>query len=145
MNKAKHSPQRKREYALYRYRKALERGDFETVSAILLQAEKDALLEQMIIELSSADDESLETSQSRRQNVEVKSSSNGQPPKLDLIQEEKTMTMQIGYWQRTQPISRRSNPFATAVMVLVAAIVVAGILLSIRPSRQFLLSVFVQP
>jgi WD40 repeat protein len=145
MNNAKHSPQRNREYALYRYRKALERGDFETISAILLQAEQDVVLDQMIAELSSAEDESLEISQSRRQNVEVKSSSNGQPPKLDLIQEEKTMTPQIGYWQRTKSVSRRSNPFATAVMTLVAAIVLAGILLSIRPSRQFLLSVFVQP
>lgn len=137
-------PMLNREYTLYRYRKALERGDFETIAAILLQAEQDALLDQMIAELSSADDEMLETSQSRRQRVEVKSSSNGRPPKLDLIQEEIMMTPQIGYWQRRQPISRRSNLFATAVMTLVAAIILAGILLTFRPSRQLLTSLFVQ-
>jgi hypothetical protein len=43
--------QREREKALYLYSSALERGDFETVEAILQQAEIDLALEQMILEL----------------------------------------------------------------------------------------------
>ena len=41
MTNFKHSTQRQREYALYRYVKALERGDFEGVAAVLKQAERD--------------------------------------------------------------------------------------------------------
>jgi hypothetical protein len=41
-----------REKALYRYSLALDRGDFETISAILEQATEDAALERMILEVN---------------------------------------------------------------------------------------------
>jgi hypothetical protein len=43
---------RAREEAVYRYTSALERGDFETVVAMLAQAEQDAELERMIVEVN---------------------------------------------------------------------------------------------
>ncbi|MBL8161054.1 MAG: hypothetical protein JNJ61_03655, partial [Anaerolineae bacterium] len=43
-----------RERLLFRYSSALERGDFETISAILREAERDALLDRMIRELDEA-------------------------------------------------------------------------------------------
>jgi hypothetical protein len=46
--------QRAREKAVYRYTSALERGDFETVAAILAQAEIDTDLERMIVEVNVA-------------------------------------------------------------------------------------------
>src|SRR5258707_7205924 len=44
--------QRAREKAVYRYTSALERGDFETVAAVLAQAEHNAELERMIVEVN---------------------------------------------------------------------------------------------
>ena len=43
-----------REKALYRYHTALEHGDFATVAAILRQAEEDATLARMLLELNAA-------------------------------------------------------------------------------------------
>lgn len=43
-----------RERLLFRYSSALERGDFETISTILREAERDALLDRMIRELDEA-------------------------------------------------------------------------------------------
>ena len=43
---------RAREEAVYRYTSALERGDFETVVSVLAQAEQDAELERMIVEVN---------------------------------------------------------------------------------------------
>ena len=43
-----------REKALYRYSRALEQGDFAVVSEVLAQAEEDAVLEEMILELNKA-------------------------------------------------------------------------------------------
>ncbi len=45
---------REREKILYRYSCALERGDFDTIVAILKRAENDALLERMIVEWNAA-------------------------------------------------------------------------------------------
>jgi hypothetical protein len=44
--------QRAREKAVHRYTSALEQGDFETVAAVLAQAEHDAELERMIVEVN---------------------------------------------------------------------------------------------
>jgi hypothetical protein len=41
-----------REKALYRYSSALEHGDFEAVSAVLGEAEQDAVLERMLLEIN---------------------------------------------------------------------------------------------
>ncbi len=41
-----------REKTVFQYNTALERGDFETVAALLAEAESDALLEQMILEVN---------------------------------------------------------------------------------------------
>jgi hypothetical protein len=43
-----------REKALYRYSRALGQGDFAVVSEVLAQAEEDAVLEEMILELNKA-------------------------------------------------------------------------------------------
>jgi hypothetical protein len=50
------STQRERERALFRYRNALERGDFDTVSEVLRLAQRDPLLVRMIAELHELDD-----------------------------------------------------------------------------------------
>lgn len=44
--------QRVREQAVHRYTSALERGDFETVATVLAEAEHDAELERMIVEVN---------------------------------------------------------------------------------------------
>jgi hypothetical protein len=41
-----------REKAVFQYTAALERGDFETITTLLAEAEGDALLEQMILEVN---------------------------------------------------------------------------------------------
>lgn len=43
-----------REKLLFRYSGALERGDFETIASVLAEAERDPVLEQMIVELNEA-------------------------------------------------------------------------------------------
>lgn len=45
---------REREKILYRYSRALERGDFDAIAEILKQAEEDAALERMILEWNDA-------------------------------------------------------------------------------------------
>lgn len=45
---------RAREKALHRYGSALDRGDFDTVAAVLREAENDPELERMILELNQA-------------------------------------------------------------------------------------------
>jgi hypothetical protein len=40
-----------RQKALYRYSRALERGDFDTITAVLREAEHDPMLEQMLVEV----------------------------------------------------------------------------------------------
>src|ERR1035437_760147 len=54
-----------REKMLYRYSTALERGDFETVAAVLKQAEKDPALERMILDINMAYQEDLPLEHSR--------------------------------------------------------------------------------
>jgi hypothetical protein len=49
---AEQARQLAREKALYRYSSALDRGDFEGVSAVLKQAEQDAALERMLLEVN---------------------------------------------------------------------------------------------
>jgi hypothetical protein len=60
-----HEPQLTRESSLFRYSAALERGDFETVAAILQQAEDDAILAQMIFEVNDVYATELEPTRSR--------------------------------------------------------------------------------
>jgi hypothetical protein len=49
-----------REKMLYRYSSALERGDFETVAAVLQQAEQDPYLERMVLDIDLAYQEDLQ-------------------------------------------------------------------------------------
>ncbi len=49
---ANHSQDLFREKQLFRYTRALERGDFETVAAVLHEAESDPVLERMILEIN---------------------------------------------------------------------------------------------
>lgn len=49
---AERARQLAREKALYRYSSALDRGDFEGVSAVLEQAEQDAVMERMLLEVN---------------------------------------------------------------------------------------------
>lgn len=51
---AAHAEMLAREKACYLYTAALDRGDFDTVAAILCQAEGDAELDRMIIEIDAA-------------------------------------------------------------------------------------------
>ena len=49
-----HLRQLERERTLYRYGSAVEHGDFCAVSSILEEAEQDAVLERMILEVNDA-------------------------------------------------------------------------------------------
>ena len=49
---AEHARRLAREKALYRYSSALDRGDFEVLSAVLKQAEQDTALERMLLEVN---------------------------------------------------------------------------------------------
>ena len=145
MNNAQQFPQRQHEYALYRYRKALERGDFETISAILKEAEHDSLLNQMIAELDT-----LLESEAERQNpysdvpvISFSPSRNGQPPKLDLIKEQTDMTTQARYWE-PRLSAGRTNRFAAAVVLLMTAVIVGGILFFMVPSRSSIMTLVMQ-
>src|SRR5262245_48371840 len=60
MSNSKLSPTRLRERAVFRYRGALERGDFKTVAEILQLAERDPILWSMIDGLAELDGEALE-------------------------------------------------------------------------------------
>ena len=93
---SKHSPQRFREEALYRYRKALEHGDFDAIAAILKLAENDSVLDQMIVELQLAGDATVqaELHSSDWHMFGRKPSLNDQPPTTDQS-EEKMMNTTI--------------------------------------------------
>lgn len=147
MTQHKHSRQREREYALYRYRKALGRGDFDTIAVILKQAEHDMVLDQMIGEMIAHDESvpELKPADMVLKTVQPKSSVNGQPPNLDQSKEKKAMTTHIGNWQNREAISRRSNPLATVLMTMVAVMLLGGILLMIISSRQLLTTLSVLP
>jgi hypothetical protein len=54
-----------REKALYQYSSALERGDFEVVSAVLKEAEGDAMLERMLLEVNEVYQAEMEGQQTR--------------------------------------------------------------------------------
>jgi len=145
VNNAKRSPQRQREYMLYRYHKALERGDFETIFAILKEAENDPLLSQMISEMDSSLESEFEAEirQADGQLISPIYSSNGQPPKLDLIQEKTTMTSQSAYWEPVQSTGR-PNRLAAAMVVLIAALVVGGVFLFMVPWRTSIMTMVIQ-
>lgn len=129
------SPQRQREIALYRYHKALERGDFETTSAILKQAEHDPKLNQMIAELDSAleSESEAQTRPSDSPSISLPPSLNGQPPKPNHFQEQTTMTTQSAYWEPTRSADR-ANRWAVAMGLLVAILVISIVFLFLIPS-----------
>lgn len=54
MTRKRDPRQRAREKLLFRYSGALERGDFAAVADVLLEAERDPLLERMIVEMNAA-------------------------------------------------------------------------------------------
>ena len=65
-----------REKAAFAYSTALESGDFETVTAVLTQAEQDPILEQMLLELNEAQQEEMEANMVLK-NDEMVEDSNG--------------------------------------------------------------------
>ena len=60
MNEQTKSQQLTREKAAFAYSTALEYGDFEGVTTVLQQAEKDPILEQMLLELNEAQQDEME-------------------------------------------------------------------------------------
>ncbi len=64
--------QRAREKAVYCYTSALERGDFESVAAVLAQAEHDAELERMIVEVNEVLEAEHEAVAAERDAVQVR-------------------------------------------------------------------------
>ncbi len=146
MNNTQRSPQRQREYALYRYRNALESGDFETVSAILKDAERDPVLNQMIAEMDMAleSDFEAEIRYAEWQMIGPTASSNGQPPKLDLNQEKPTMTAQTAYWEPGHSAVSRPHRWAVAMGLLVAVLVIGILFLFLIPSGSSIQTLVLQ-
>ena len=142
MSKTPRSPQREREYALYRYRNALEHGDFDTLSIILKQAERDPALNEMIEEMDAI----LESASERETGyVDWRSVSpapfpNGQPTKPKTTQENPEMTTQPIYWEPNHRMAR----ITVAMLVLVAALVIGIVFLFLTPSRNSLQTLLIQ-
>ncbi len=146
MNKTPRSLQREREYALYRYRNALEHGDFDTLSIILKQAERDPRLNQMIEEMDAI----LESASERETgSVDWRSVSptpfpNGQPTKPKITQEQPKMTTQPAYWEPAHQAGNRVNRMAVAMLALVAALVIGIVFLFLIPSGKDIRTLVIQ-
>jgi WD40 repeat protein len=112
--------QRDRERALFRYRNALLRGDFDTVSSVLHLAESDSRLWQMLHELDEEEDAWLESDISDASLLNIipySYSSNGTSPKTH-SKEDKIMTLAIPNRQ-TKPSSSLFRSVAAALLLLI--------------------------
>jgi len=119
-----------REKLLYRYSSALERGDFETVAAVLGQAENDPAIERMILDLNTAYQEELSQEHSKMSAEKsirdllgelwyrIAPRQGHKPPKTVGINQEKRLNM------------RGINMRTILVSGLVLVVVVLGIVLS---------------
>src|SRR5689334_17536078 len=89
--------QHDRERALFRYRNALLRADFDTMASVLHLAEQDAVLWQMLHDLDEEDDVLLESDISDANLLDIipySPSSNGTSPKTN-SKEDKIMILAI--------------------------------------------------
>jgi WD40 domain-containing protein len=111
--------------ALALYREALERGDFDTVAAMLWLAERDPALERLISEFHEAHDAPPERRAERQnrsrgitENVRIlrTPSPNGWPPKPDNLEEENDMNT-----THSDVISRGKYRFSPQFMTALAA------------------------
>lgn len=140
MNKM--SPQRARERALFLYRNALERGDFDAVMAVLKLAERDSVLLQMIEEMAELDEGPIARPGRRFMSLFSKSkgitevvirrdfSPDGWPPIPDQSEEETDMFTTFVPARSPQFTGARKlrwDPITLAVAVLV--VVVLGMVL----------------
>jgi WD40 repeat protein len=144
MANAKMSPTRARERALFLYRSALERGDFDAIAAVLKMAERDPLLWQMIDDLVEVDEGALEkprtefsrsprNDKSIQQHITVSDpSSNGQTPKTDHSQEDYEMTIltvETFTPERPRTLYPLAMRFITLAAALFIVILVGGLLI----------------
>lgn len=84
-----------REKTAFIYSSALERGDFATVTAVLAQAEKDPVLERMLLELNAAQQE--EMAGTKTQPAQIATKGNGRArPSFPKIEMSKTFIWQMG-------------------------------------------------
>jgi sugar lactone lactonase YvrE len=124
------SPGRARERALFVYASALERGDFDTVAAVLRLAERDVILDQMIKDLDALNSPPEERQAANglppsnnkyiQQIVTVSESfPDGQPPEFDHHEEEDSM-----YITYEPTRTDRSQWFIPRVLTLAAAILI---------------------
>jgi WD40 repeat protein len=114
--------QHDRERALFRYRNALLRADFDTVAKLLRLAERDAILWQMLNESHEQDDGLLEsdaTDASLSDIITYNFSSNGTSPKTH-SQEDKIMNIAIpNPNRRMQPYPRMLSAIAAVLLLFV--------------------------
>jgi RNA polymerase sigma factor (sigma-70 family) len=116
-----------REQALFRYTSALERGDIDTVIAVLHEAEQDPMLEQMIFETHAAlqQEETMHTQQQ---------SPYGHIP-AHLMKPGQLNTYREPTHQQTKRSKRWLTAFSTLAAVFVAALVLASALLFFASHR----------
>jgi hypothetical protein len=116
-----------REKTLYRYHMALERGDFATVAAILSQAEQDATLARMVLELNAALEAEADGILSPQPVLRANHSTNGQRHPSAPAKEELPMT----FYETTRP--GRTLPAVRSlgrkhVLTLIAAMIVVALI-----------------
>ena len=115
-----------REKLLFRYHAALERGDFETVGAVLAAAERDPALEQAVIELHAAFTDTHPLLQPSARSQEQN----------NMMQATFPLYTTSTTWARRRPVSTRFAPqrglFSLAAVITV--VLFAGLLISRLPS-----------
>lgn len=144
MSNTNPSPTRAREQAVFRYRNALERGDFETIAAVLKVAERDPILWAMIDDLNDIDEGALErpAAQPSRpprsdkhitQVITVRDpAANGQTPKPDHSQEDSdmtTLTVETFIAERPKTLYPFAVRFITLAAALFIVILIGGLLI----------------
>lgn len=144
MNKQRMSPEWGRERALFVYRSALKRGDFDTIATVLKLAERDPLLDRMIADMDDLDTAPLERPQQQAsrpprsdkhitQVITVHDPAvNGQTPKPDHSQEENEMmhtAIESFIPERPLTLYPFTVRFITLVAALFVVILIGGLLI----------------
>jgi WD40 repeat protein len=133
---------RARERALFLYRNALERGDFDTVSRILRLAERDSLLEGMIFEMAEIDEADSGAPPSIRNSrgigiivtIRRRLSPDGWPPKPNSDEETNSMNIVL---EPQKIINRQARYYLTIAAAIAVFILLGGIVFNMIPRLPF--------
>jgi WD40 repeat protein len=133
---------RARERALFLYRNALERGDFDTVARVLRLAEGDSILERMILETSEIDESDSSAPQSKLDSRGIKMivtirrrlSPNGWPPKPNSDEENDSMNIVL---EPQKMMNRQARYYLTLAAAIAVFILLGGIVFNMIPRLPF--------